>query len=147
MGGTTEGAGREQADQSREPRCKFPREAIELSFECTQEHPECVEQTGFLSKVAWGCQARRFGLCGGRTVEGESSRDRVNGSPDRGGSHSLIGVIDTPRPLCYFSARPQKGAYCFYSRCPKLLIPMSERPVRPGRSLTRKGLVIRGHPR
>ncbi len=33
----------------------------------------------------------------------------VNGSPDHGGSHSLIGVIDTPRLLWYFSVQSKRA--------------------------------------
>ena len=37
-----------------------------------------------------------------RHVGGKPGRASVTCSPDSGGIHSLIGVIDPPRPLCYF---------------------------------------------
>ncbi len=40
---------------------------------------------------------------------GQQGRASVTGSPDRGGSHSLIGVIDTLPPLRYFSVWLKKG--------------------------------------
>jgi len=43
---------------------------------------------------------------------GKPGRASVNGSPDRGGIHALIGVIDPPRLLWYFSAWP-KGRIIF----------------------------------
>ncbi len=38
---------------------------------------------------------------------GTPGRASVTGSPDRGGMHSLIGVIDPPRILWYFSGWPK----------------------------------------
>jgi len=37
-----------------------------------------------------------------RHVGGKPGRASATCSPDSGGIHSLIGVIDPPRPLCYF---------------------------------------------
>jgi len=49
------------------------------------------------------------------TRGGKQGRASVNCSPDRGGIHFLIGVIDTALPLRYFSVcMPKKGGYFSY---------------------------------
>ncbi len=44
---------------------------------------------------------------------GQPGGASVTGSPDSGGSHALIGAIDTVLPLQYCSAPPKKGVYFF----------------------------------
>ena len=53
---------------------------------------------------------------------GKSGRASVTCSPDSGGMQSRLGVIDTPRPLCYFSCRPKRA----------FIIPRSTRVRRVG---------------
>ncbi len=39
----------------------------------------------------------------------KQGRASVTCAPDSGGMHSLMGAIDTPRLLWYFSARPKRA--------------------------------------
>ncbi len=64
------------------------------------------------SLLEWGKSAR-----GGiqpmsqerRQGGGKQGRASVTCAPDSGGMHSLMGAIDTPRLLWYFSARPKRA--------------------------------------
>ena len=46
---------------------------------------------------------------GAATQRGQAGKASVTGSPDRGGIHSLIGVIDTARLRWYFSDWPKRA--------------------------------------
>ncbi len=45
---------------------------------------------------------------------GKPGRASVTGSPDSGGMHSLIGVIDTALLRWYFSARPKSPFFFLF---------------------------------